>query len=139
MRESRNKLTAYDASEGALYILFLLVLALHPRSPKFLAIDNFDQALNPRLARAAMRQFADLVTRAGGEKQVLLTTHNPLVLDGLDIRNDDIRLFVVDRSSKGFTQIRRIHATERVVQDVDKGVTLSTLWVTGRLGGVPDI
>ena len=32
MEKGRNKLTGYDASEGALYILFAAVLALHPKS-----------------------------------------------------------------------------------------------------------
>src|SRR5437667_8368667 len=51
MTKERNVLTAYDASEGALYILFAAVLALHPKSPGCFAIDNLDQALNPRLAQ----------------------------------------------------------------------------------------
>src|SRR6185369_16016199 len=32
MAENRNVLTGYDASEGALYVLFAAVLALHPRT-----------------------------------------------------------------------------------------------------------
>ena len=37
MKEGRNVLSGYDASEGALYILFLAVLAAHPKAPAFLA------------------------------------------------------------------------------------------------------
>ena len=51
MARGRNKLTGYDASEGALYVLFAAVLALHPRTPNFLAVDNVDQSLNPLLAK----------------------------------------------------------------------------------------
>lgn len=47
MSKNRNTLSASDASEGALYILFYAVLALSPKSPGFFAIDNFDQTLNP--------------------------------------------------------------------------------------------
>lgn len=36
-----------------------------------------------------------------------MTTHNPLVLDGLDLRNGGIRLFAVDRDKNGYTQIKR--------------------------------
>ena len=39
------------------------------------------------------------------QKHVFLTTHNPLVLDGLDLSNDLIRLFAVERSRNGYTQI----------------------------------
>ena len=39
MNEARNQLSGYDANEGALYVLFMLVLALHPRMPRFFAVD----------------------------------------------------------------------------------------------------
>ncbi len=42
MARGRNRLTGYDASEGALYILFAAVLALHPKSPECFAIDNLE-------------------------------------------------------------------------------------------------
>lgn len=42
MVRDRNKLTAFDASEGALYVLFAAVLILLLFSPAFLAIDNKD-------------------------------------------------------------------------------------------------
>ena len=45
MQKSRNELTAYDASEGALYVLFTAMLCLLPSAPKIFAIDNLDQAL----------------------------------------------------------------------------------------------
>ena len=49
MAPSRNTLTAHDASEGALYVLFAAVLCLSPSAPTVFAIDNLDSALNPRL------------------------------------------------------------------------------------------
>ena len=51
MRKGKNTLTAYDASEGALYALFSAVLALLPKAPRCVAVDNLDQALNPRLTQ----------------------------------------------------------------------------------------
>jgi hypothetical protein len=65
---------------------------------------------------------------------MLATTHNPLVLDGLDLLDDRIRLFTVDRDSKGASQVQRVLITEELI---DKGFSLSRLWTTGRLGGVP--
>ena len=56
MQKSRNELTAYDASEGALYVLFTAALCLLPQSPKIFAIDNLDQALNPRLVTSLTKQ-----------------------------------------------------------------------------------
>jgi predicted ATPase len=141
MRKGRNLLSGYDASEGALHVLFMLVAALHPRSPQFMAIDNFGQMLNPRLERALMRLFCQIILRAKSERQILLTTHNPLALDGLDLRDKRIRLFVVerDRSSKGATRIEQVILSEKVLQTAKNGTPLSQMWVMGLLGGVPDI
>jgi predicted ATPase len=136
MRPERNTLSAYDASEGALYVLFMLALVIHERAPRVFAVDNFDQALHPRLAQALTRLLSEQVVR-DGTRQVLATTHNPLVLDGLDLTNPAIRLFAVDRNTAGVTQVRRIEVTPELLLEADKGLSLSRLWVMGRLGGVP--
>lgn len=128
------KFTGYDASEGALYVLFMLCLAMHPYAPSIFAIDSFDHALNPRLAKKMMQVFCEQVIEH--EKHVFLTTHNPLVLDGLDLSNDDIRLFAVDRDKNGYAQIKRVTITEELIKE---GQSLSRLWINGRLGGVPEL
>ncbi len=139
MKEGRNQLPAYAASEGALYVLFVLVLALHPESPSLFAIDNFDQSMHPRLARATARLFCEQMLQTHPPRQALLTTHNPLVLDGLDLRDDRIRLFAVERDSHGATRVHRVQVSDEVVQATQEGLSLSNLWVMGRLGGVPDL
>ncbi len=128
------RFTGYDASEGALYVLFMLCLAMHPKSPAVFAIDSFDHALNPRLAKKMIQVFCEQVLQK--ERHVFLTTHNPLVLDGLDLRNDEIRLFAVDRDKNGYTQIKRILVSEELIR---AGQPLSRLWMNGRLGGVPEL
>jgi predicted ATPase len=136
MRQERNTLSAYDASEGALYVLFLLALVSHERAPRVFAIDNFDQALHPRLAQALTRLVSDHVAKEGA-RQVLATTHSPLVLDGLDLTNPAIRLFAVDRDPNGRTQVRRVEVSPELLAEAAQGLGLSRLWVMGRLGGVP--
>ncbi len=141
MDKERNRLSGYDASEGILYVLFMLVLALHPRTPKFFAIDNFDQAMNPRLVRALTRLFCKIIIESDSPRQAMLTTHNPLVLDGLDLRDDRIRLFAVERnhSTGGATKTSRVILSDKILESGQKGMPLSTMWVMGLLGGVPDI
>lgn len=129
-----SQFTGYDASEGALYVLFMLALAMHPKGPSIFAVDSFDHALNPRLARKMMQVFCEQIIKK--QKHVFLTTHNPLVLDGLDLCNDDIRLFTVERDSNGYAQIKRITVSQEMI---DEGQPLSRLWINGRLGGVPTL
>ena len=138
MEEGRDTLTAHDASEGALYVLFGLVVALHPRSPMVSAIDNFDQALNPRLAKAFTAFLCNWSQRIAPERQLLLTCHNPLVLDGLPLRDDStVRLFAVDRDSPGHTVIVHRDVAHLLAAKRDNPAPLSRLWVMGALGAVP--
>lgn len=138
MKSSRNELTAYDASEGALYVLFAAVLCLLPQSPKVFAIDNLDQALNPRLLASLTRKLSKWLKIGGDDKQLLFTAHNPAVLDGLDLSNDQIRLFAVERNSNGLTQIRRLTLTPEL-QLLNNQYPLSRLWLMGHLGAVPNV
>jgi len=136
MRKDNNRFTAYDASEGSLYVFFLLTLAMHPDAPRIFAIENFDQALNPRLARALANSFCQAIFGNPRQPIAFLTTHNPLVLDGIDILDDRVRLFAIDRDSTGYTTINRVTVTEELLEKGKQGMTLSDLWVMGLLGGV---
>ena len=132
-----NYVSAYDASEGALYVLFALVLTSHAHAPKFAAVEHLDHALHPRLARALFRLLADRVKKSG--QQLLLSTHLPTSLDGLALADDDVRLFVVDRAVEGQTVVRRVQYGDALAKAEASGLTLSQLWVQGALGGVPDV
>ncbi len=137
MIEGRNVISAFDASEGALYVLFALALLFHPRVPRLFGVEGLDHALHPRLARALIRTMGEHVGASG--KQIILTTHNPLVLDGLALGDDDIRLFTADRSEEGATVIRRVLYTEALRKAEKSGATLSQMWLDGLLGAVPPV
>ena len=126
--------TGYDASEGALYVLFMLCIAMHPKAPQMIGIDSFDHAMNPRLARRITQIFSRLILE--NDKTVFMTTHNPLVLDGLDLTDERIRLFVTDRDENGHIVINRIQVSEELIRS---GQPLSRLWINVYLGGVPEL
>ncbi len=139
MAKGRNILTAYDASEGALYILFCAILAMHPKAPRCLAVDNVDQALNPRLAMKLMQAICSWSSRLANGRQWLLTAHNPAVLDGLPLTDDEIRLFTVDRDNNGHTVVKRIDLSAALQARPNDEWTLSRMWMNGLLGGVPNV
>ncbi|MDP2982867.1 MAG: AAA family ATPase [Candidatus Latescibacter sp.] len=138
MREGRNTLTPYDASEGVLYILFSAVLAIYPFAPQCLAIDNLDQSLNPRLSQKLVKALCKWVIDNPYPRQFLFTAHNPALLDGLPLNDDRIRLFAVDRNDAGHTEVRRIEITDEL-KKLNEKWPLSRLWVMGHLGGVPNV
>lgn len=139
MRDGRNVLSGYDASEGALYALFLAVISGHWASPALCAVDNADHGLNPRLARSLIEHLCHWYLDADEPRQILLTTHNPLVLDGLLLQDDRVRLFTVSRTGSGRTSVRRVEFDDGLLRKAEEGWSLSRLWVMGHLGGVPDV
>lgn len=138
MNKSRNELTAYDASEGALYVIFCAVLCLLPQAPKLFAIDNLDQALNPRLVTRLTARLSGWVRHGSQDRQLLFTAHNPAVLDGLDLSDPEVRLFAVERNSNGLTRVRRLELTPELAA-LNQQYPLSRLWLMGHLGAVPNV
>lgn len=134
-----NSLYAYDVSEGALYILFILVLLLHKKAPPLFALDNVDSALNPGMVREMMEHIIELL-KDMPEKQILMTTHNPTTLDAVDLFNPKHRLFVVQRNPQGHTEINRIEPPPGFTREswVEKyqGMRLSEIWLSGLIGGL---
>lgn len=108
MRKGSIPVSTNNAPEGALRALFLAVVAAHHGSPRLCAIDGADHGLNPRLARSLIEHLCTWNLEAEEPRQLLLTTYNPLVLDGLPLQDDRVRLFTVSRTSTGRTSVRRV-------------------------------
>ncbi|BDS15188.1 AAA family ATPase [Aureispira anguillae] len=134
MQKKNNIFSVENANEGALHILFYLALFISQRTPQFFAIDNIENALNPNLCRHLMKNLASLANK--NQKQALITTHNPAILDGLNLHDDEQRLFVVSRNKKGHTIAKRIQLKPSV-EIGGKKLKLSELWMRNHLGGIP--
>ena len=150
MHSRRNTLSAYDSSEGTLFLLFAAVLLSHNKAPKIFALDNVDSALNPQMTRTLLATIIELANRACeedldvGPRQVFLTSHNPSSLDAFDLFDDFQRIFVVARSNEGHTEVERLAPKKGISReewyDAANGRNLSQLWLDGwfrgALGGV---
>ena len=140
MKKNFNELYAYDVSEGALYILFVLILLIHEDSPDIFALDNIDSTLNPGLIKQLMIHITEILSEHP-EKQIFLTTHNPTTLDAIDLFNNNHRLFVVSRSETGQTELKRIEPPENTTKEEWEqkyfGLKLSEIWLSGAIGGMP--
>lgn len=145
MHARRNRLSVYDSSEGTLFLLFAAILLGHPKSPKIFALDNVDNALNPRLTRSLVEQIINVCNRSAidemelGARQVFLTSHNPTALDAFDLFDNDNRVFVVQRNEKGHTTVERLKPPEGMTREkweiVKGGRNLSQLWLDGEIPG----
>ena len=140
MQRNFKNLYAYDVSEGALYILFALILLTHKKSPTIFALDNIDNALNPGLVTSLIGHIAE-ITNKDSNKQLFLTTHNPTTLDAVNLFNPTHKLYVIERNSEnGATEMRHISPPPNMTQqDWSKkygGMKLSEIWLSGGLGGL---
>ncbi|MGB3751011.1 MAG: AAA family ATPase [Arcobacteraceae bacterium] len=128
-----------STNEGFLFILFYITLIVARETPKAFAIDNVDASLNPKLCTKLMTIIIDLAKKY--DKQIFLTTHNPSILDGIDLFDDEQRLFVVSRSDKGHTKTERIEppkdTTKEDWEEQNYGLKLSDIWLSGAIGGIP--
>ncbi len=128
-------MTQYSANEGFLFVLFYITLMVAKETPKVFAIDNIDTSLNPKLCAKLMTVLTDLAVRY--DKQVFLTTHNPAVLDGIDLGSDAQGLFVVSRNKQGHTRVKTITPNEKPKSSNDEPLLLSEAFMRGYLGGLP--
>ncbi len=133
MQKQNNTFSAENSNEGILHVLFYIALFISNKTPSLFAIDNIETALNPRLCQKLITILVKLSKDRG--KQALITTHNPAILDGLNLFDNDQRLFEVFRDSEGKTKTRRIQFKSDLN---DKKFKLSEMWLKGLLGAVPN-
>ncbi|CAI8782194.1 AAA family ATPase [Pseudomonas sp. IT-P395] len=117
------------ANEGFLYLMFYSALFASKLCPKFFAIDNIENSLNPKLCSHLISEIHKISVAT--DKQSILTTHNPAILDGLNLDDDDQRLFAVQRNPDGYTRIKRIHKKS------GSELKLSEMFMRGVIGGLP--
>jgi len=132
MQKKNNVFAAENANEGALHVLFYLALFISTKTPNFFAIDNIETALNPQICRDLMKALAALAKE--NNKQALITTHNPAILDGLNLHDETQKLYVVKRDDDGATLVNQI----KLKPDAPKKYKLSELWMRGYIGGLPN-
>ncbi|MFB2917197.1 AAA family ATPase [Aerosakkonema funiforme] len=122
-----------SSNEGFLFLLFYFCLFISDDTPKFFAVDNIDASLNPRLGRRLIKELVELAKKY--DRQVIFTTHNPAILDGLNLEDDEQRLFVIYRNKSGYTKARRISTPKPL--EGQEPVRLSEAFLRGYIGGLP--
>ncbi|MFP5272282.1 AAA family ATPase [Coleofasciculus sp.] len=129
-------LSAFDqksVNEGFLFLLFYFALFISDDTPRFFAIDNIDASLNPKLCSQLMRELVQLAKKY--DKQVIVTTHNPAILDGLDLDDPEQQLLVIYRNKFGHTKARPVEKPAPL--EGQEPVKLSEAFMRGYIGGLP--
>jgi AAA15 family ATPase/GTPase len=122
-----------SSNEGFLFLLFYFCLFISKETPKFFAIDNIDASLNPKLCIKLMIELNKLAKKYN--KQAIFTTHNPAILDGLNLNDEEQKLYVVTRNKSGHTTVKPVFKPKLV--EGQKPVKLSESFLRGYIGGLP--
>lgn len=130
MSEGIKDFNQKSTNEGFLYLLFYLTLIISDETPSFFAIDNIDAAFNPKMCREVITKLIKLAKKH--KKQIIATTHNPAVLDGMNLFDEKVVLNVVYRTIDGDTRVNRILPSSEL------SIPLSEAWMKGYIGGLPD-
>jgi hypothetical protein len=144
MNVTRNYLSAFDASEGTLYLTFVATLLAHQKAPRSFALDNVDGTLNPKLVRKLADAIVEVCCSQPFEsypqKQIFVTSHHPSSLDSFDLFDNNHAVFVAhrnlkDENARGSTKFDRILPPAGLSKDEwaqrSAGKNLSTLLLEG--------
>jgi energy-coupling factor transporter ATP-binding protein EcfA2 len=121
-----------STNEGFLFCLFYLTLFASSSTPQAFAIENIENGLNPKLCEQLVKNLKHLSKKYN--KQAIISTHSPSVLDALNLDAEDELLLAVDRNLDGHTRINKINKPR---SNTGKITRLSEAFLMGQLGGLP--
>lgn len=87
-----------DISDGTINIIILVVI-LYFHSSLITILEEPEKGLHPHL----MKKMIEMVKDASKFKQIIITTHNPQILDFIDVNN----LFLIHRDDNGFSHVTK--------------------------------
>ena len=129
------KFEIYQESDGSQRVIDLLPAFLElsaQTSPKVYVIDEIDRSLHPLLIRQLLEAYlANCST--GTRTQLLLTTHNVMLMDQQLLRRDE--MWVAERDASGVSSLFSFSEYKDIRYDKD----LRKSYLQGRLGGIPHI
>ena len=113
------------ASDGTLKMFAYLTVLHDPDPPKLIGIEEPENQLHPRL----LLELAEECQRASEKSQLMVTTHSPDFVDGLEPEE----LWVLYRDEHGYTHARRASNMQGILEFKEYGALLGDLWMEGHL------
>lgn len=137
-RRGGHSIPAQQLSQGTLFSLVLLTLAYLPDPPPFLALEEVDRGIHPRLFRDVQGALYRLTHPAdfGDPRpavQVVATTHSPYLLD---LYKDHPEQIAIAHKKGNEAYFERL-CDRSDVEEIVGSAPLGELWFSGVLGGVP--
>jgi predicted ATPase len=111
------------ASDGTLKMLAYLTVLHDPNPAPLVGVEEPENQLHPRL----LPVLAGECRQATARSQLLVTTHSPYFVDGVQAKE----LWVLYRGEDGYSQARRASDMPKVDAFMHEGAQLGDLWMEG--------
>ncbi len=111
------------ASDGTLKMLAYLTILYDPSPPQLIGIEEPENYLHPRL----LPELAEECRLAGSRTQVMVTTHSPFFVNGLQPNE----LWVLYRDENGYTKALHTSEIPGIIEMHKDGAQLGYLWMEG--------
>ena len=125
----KNPFYAQQVSDGTLKVFAYLLLLADPTPPPFLCIEEPENGLFHKLLETLANEFREHASRGRSRSQVFVTTHQPYFVDALHPEE----VWILDKSTDGFSTIRRASGDPIVNNMVAEGLPLGGLWYSDYL------
>ena len=131
-------MSSRTASDGTLRVLAILAAAHDPHGPSVVIVDEVENGLHPsRLAELVrrLRSITHASQQAGPLRQIIVTTHSPVVLSALYPEHEDEVVFLTTAFGPHTVDGKKVGSMRTVVRPVG-GAGLPREIVRGLLGTV---
>lgn len=136
-RGQAGLLSANDLSDGTLYTLGLLAVALQPSPPRLLMLEEPETGLHPGRLRWLADQFWDLAHPDDGRvpTQVLISTHSPYLLDQFVETPEVVRVVESENGRTRITPLQEILGRLEIGPEKLRDDALGRRWYAGLFEG----
>ena len=114
-------MSSRTASDGTLRVLAILAAAHDPRGPSVVIVDEVENGLHPsRLAELVrrLRSITHASQQAGPLRQIIVTTHSPVVLSALYPEHEDEVVFLTTAFGPHTVDGKKVGSLRTVVRPV---------------------
>jgi predicted ATPase len=120
---------AQQMSDGTLKVFSYMLLLEDPDPPPFICIEEPENGLYHKLLESLAHEFRDRATGEKNAPQIFITTHQPYFVDALSPEET----WILEKGDDGFVTIRRAADYPLIVELVNEGLPLGSLWYSDYL------
>lgn len=120
---------AQQVSDGTLKLFAYLLLLEDPTPSPFICIEEPENGIYQELLEVLASEFRSHTNVSKNSSQIFVTTHHPNFVDALDPKE----VWILEKQNDGFSTIKRASDDETVVNMVENGLSLGSLWYSNHL------